>query len=145
MVCPQLLVKNIISLNHNSGGAAKIHDYKKIIRIIAKNQPDIVNKMDSFGYPLHYAASAMHEGLVELLLNAGGNPKLLDKNGYSPLHLAISAQDHSHDNHDSSLEDGSHAHGHQEEIAVMLLNNGANVNQANPKNMSPLMLACEKT
>ena len=148
-------IQGIISYSESQdGGKDKSESYRQVMNALLEATPALANKMDSKGYPLHYAVGFMDEWMVEALLKAGADPRKLDSRGFSPLHLAIVAQDHGHGtdhdhhshDHDSYNQDDQDEdkHGHQVEISMMLLEKGADANLPNPRELSPLMMAAQR-
>lgn len=71
---------------------------------------------------LHYACHNGNHHIVKLLLSLGSNPNIEDKEGYTPIFMAV---------------EGCNA-------AINLLAEvGADINQKSGKNTTPLMLACK--
>lgn len=107
---------------------------------------------------LFIAASAGHEPIVHLLIDNGANPKLPDRSGNTPLHIAASGGHMSmFDNGaDPSLQSGAGLHlrsesrhtalsfaarGGHESVVHLLLNNGADPNRPNRSGETALFFA----
>jgi ankyrin repeat protein len=122
--------------NHNQGGDSKKEiKFREIFSQLLAASPGLADKKDKHSAPLFYAANYADEQLIEQLLQAGADPNISDEDGLTPLHLALMATDHSD-------EPGGEQHGHQEEIAMLLVQHGANVKATGKKGESVLTLAC---
>jgi len=102
---------------------------KKLI----EERPDLVSMKDAKSAPLFYAASYSDEKTVVQLLLSNADPNIKDQGGLTPLHVSLMARDHSHG-------DGS-THGHQEEIAAILLKHGADFRATGQKGENILILS----
>lgn len=98
-------------------------DVERVARDIADGAD--VNKVDGSGTPLCLAVEFAHKEMVKLLLMHGANPSLKDSssNGVTPLHEAFF-------NFDKPVE---------EEIAELLIANGADVNARDSLGNTPLI------
>ena len=122
--------------NHNQGGDSKKEiKFREIFKQLLAASPDLADKKGKQSAPLFYAANYADEQLIEQLLQAGADPNISDEGGLTPLHLALMADGH-------SPEPGDGQHGHQEEIAMLLIQHGANVKATGKKGECVLNLAC---
>jgi ankyrin repeat protein len=101
--------------------AAKNGDVQKISEILSQH-PELIHARDSDdSTPLHCAAWKGHVEVVQLLLTAGADVNLHNKNGHwgtTPLHAA--------------------AHGNQAAIAEILIHNGADLNAVDEAGKTPM-------
>lgn len=112
--------------------------YIELIKILIKEVPSAINFLKKGFSPLHIAITENHVSLVKLLLEAKADVEQKDPNGITPLIMAITAKDHSHENASFEKEEG---HGHQEELVELILNAGANVNAKGLKGRDALLEA----
>ncbi len=129
-----LCMSNIFNHSHD-GESKKEFKYREFFKQLLNANPDLANKKDKNSAPLFYAANYSDERLVQQLLTAGADPNVKDSNGLTPLHVALMADDHSHDPDDVE-------HGHQEEIALLLIKHGADVKATGKNGENALILSC---
>jgi ankyrin repeat protein len=101
--------------------AAKNGDVQKIKEILSQH-PELIHARDSDdSTPLHCAAWKGHIEVVHLLLMAGADVNLHNKNGHwgtTPLHAA--------------------AHGNQAAVAELLIQHGADLNAVDANGKTPM-------
>ena len=100
--------------------ASEDGDVKEVENILSTGMADVSCIWGPHGAtPLNYASWKGHKDVVELLLDAGADPKNEDVKGHTPLHLAAE-------------------YGHKD-VVKLLLDRGANPNPAANKGMTPLI------
>ena len=134
--------------HHGEGDAVHHERYHQIILHLLKAAPSLASKSDGESFPLTYAASVCDEELVATLLQAGAAPNVLDKNGLTPLHLAVIASDHVHGSevgHSQASRAGTvrreETSGHKKAVINLLLAKGADVNAVSPNGGNALFFA----
>ena len=132
---PLITCMGEILAQHEQEDVEKKVKYREIFRQLLAAQPDLANKKDEKSAPLFYAANASDDQLSAQLLTAGADPNIRDNAGLTPLHVALMANDHSHE------ADGGE-HGHQEEVSLLLLKHGADFRATGKKGQNILILSC---
>uniref|UniRef100_A0A8D3A5S7 RHD domain-containing protein n=1 Tax=Scophthalmus maximus TaxID=52904 RepID=A0A8D3A5S7_SCOMX len=89
----------LISLSHSPLHLAVIHQQTAVIQqlihtLLSSRQQNLLNMANHLQQaPLHLAVITRQVKVMEVLLQAGADPSLVDKDGRSPLHLAALAGD----------------------------------------------------
>lgn len=139
-----LIINSIISMNQRLVGEGQdivSNKFIRVIKLLSKTFPNSVNCVKDGYAPLHMAISTHDITLLELLLDANADIELMASNKRTPLILAITTPDdhhHSDNYHDHVSGD---SHGHQLDMAKMLIDKGANVNRKGFKGRNAIMEA----
>ena len=64
------------------------YGYERIIKLLVSHKADVNSRSKIEGTPLHCASQEGHLASVVILLQAGADPLLPDRNGSFPIHLA---------------------------------------------------------
>ena len=122
--------------------AAQMGNAARITKILEK-KPELVNALSRAGRtPLHYAANGGHVDAVKALLANGANVEAERTSGFTPLHDAIVKKQR--DVAELLIEHGAKIHGEMSAAYVdkqtvqLLIDLGADVNQRDKRDMSPL-------
>ena len=135
--------------------AAFVCDFVKVRELLARGANPNVSD-DDLRTPLHQAVLGSSLGLVGLLIESGADLNAKDSHGFSPLHFA--AQEHLpdiarilvgrgadpnavDDDGNSVLYRAIHSARGRDEIARLLLDNGARDDLANHEGVTPRVLA----
>ncbi|XP_018012476.2 ankyrin-3-like [Hyalella azteca] len=69
--------------------AAKYGQTNVCKKIHAYLTPEVINQQNAKNFtPLHFAAREKRHGIMKILLEKGGDPRMTTKQGYTPLHFA---------------------------------------------------------
>ena len=115
------------AVNVDSYGNTTLHhacwnDQGEVVKVLLKNDPDGVNKLNDEGEsPLLLAVQRSNLMIVELLLAAGADTAIPNKDGVLPLHISA---------HDGSLF-----------VGKALIASGADINRKSSDGKSPLIWA----
>ncbi len=122
--------------------AAEKGDTKRIAEILKKN-PELVNTLNKAGLtPLHYAALENHVDVAKILLSMGADIEAKRLGGFTPLHDAIYRKHK--DISEFLIAHGAKIHGEMSEAYIdkemvqLLLDLGADVNQRDERDISPI-------
>jgi len=135
--------------------AAKQGDIVALEKFLIDEDPNIRNARERT--PLHFAATAGHENVIQLLVKLGADLEVMDSIGSTPLHYAarngqvdaLRALINLGANPDAQDEIGTQpihaaAFGGNEAAIKLLASQGANVNVRNFKKSTPLHFAAQR-
>jgi len=116
-------------------------NYRNVIRLLVKAVPESINQEKDGYSPLHMAISTHDVPMMKILLEAKVNIEQKGPDGSTPLIMAITAPDHIHGNGSADTEENHERHGHQLEMAELLLSAGAKINEKGHKGRDAFMEA----
>jgi ankyrin repeat protein len=116
-------------------------NYREVVRLLLKNVPESINEVKDGYSPLHMAISTHDVSMMKILLDAKVNVEQKGPNGSTPLIMAVTAPDHTHENGSGDTEINHERHGHQLEMAELLLGAGAKINEKGYKGRDAIMEA----
>ena len=116
-------------------------NYREVIRLLVKRLPESVNVVKDGYAPLHMAISTHDVSMMKILLEAKVNIEQKGPNGSTPLIMAITAPDHIHGDGSDDNDESHERHGHQLEMAELLLRAGAKINEKGYKGRDAFMEA----
>lgn len=96
--------------------AIEVKQDVELVKKILNENPNLVNEKDELGFTVaHFVAGAKSQDIVEFVLSKNVNINVKNKYGSTPLHIAV-----------------------YPEIAQILINHGANVNEIDNEEETPL-------
>ena len=123
-----LMISLLPQNNHSHDGGSHSHaGFGDIAKILIDNNANVKIRGKKGEDPLILACFGGFDDIVAAMIEKGADVNYIDPTGLSPIVAALVANDHVHM---TSTEVDSH--GHQVEIANMLIDNGADINIKGP-------------